>query len=222
MMDRINVLKALVELIRQLLIAVAIGGLLVAVIVVLVKYPDKIADYFSKREITEVNLGVLKLTIKRSQEAVSDSNQIIATLIERLRNDPATDKSRILAELEKVQRQGQEAATQVQKAQSEVGPSTSKPESVETGTQKWGVIFGSYPSEANTNPELAKAKQLGSGDAKLYLNKGRYRGVLVFSSEVAAREALDRIEGTFRSAYVRNLNDWCGPNASETANLVTC
>lgn len=223
LIDRLNVLKALVELIRQTLIAIAIGAVLVLAAAVAIKYPDKIAAYFKNSEISEINIGVLKLTIKKSEEAIADTNQIIANLIGHLRAAPAADNSALLGELEKLQKQSQEAVAEVKKVQTEVSAGgTSKPESTDPSSAKWGVIFSSYPSNVNTASELASAQSLGAGEAKLYLNKGRYRGVLVFSSEAQAREALNKIDDTFKSAYIRNLNEWCGTDAREVEGTVRC
>lgn len=220
--DRLNVLKTLVELIKQLLIVVAIGAVLIAAIYIAIRYPAQIIEYLKDRKVSEINLGVVKLTLEKTEEAASDSNQIIADLIGRLRDNPTADRSRIIADLEKLQKQSEEAVAQVQKARSEVTPSTSIPEPSGTSSEKWGVIFGSYPTAANTDTELTKAKELGAGDAKLYLNKGRYRGVLEFNSEAKAKEALKKIETAFKSAYVRNLNEWCGTDTPETTDVVTC
>lgn len=220
--DRLNVLKTLVELIKQLLIVVAIGMVVIAATYIAIRYPTQIIEYLKDRKVSEINLGVVKLTLEKTEEAASDSNQIIANLIGRLRDDPTADRSKVLAELEKLQMQNQEAVAQVQKAQIEVSPGASSPEPGGTNSEKWGVIFSSYPNTANTDAELTKAKQLGGGDAKLYQNKGRYRGVLEFNSEAKAKEALKKIETAFKSAYVRNLNEWCGTDTPGTAHVVTC
>jgi chromosome segregation ATPase len=93
------------------------------------------------------------------------------------------------------------------------------PSDTPTGSARFAIIFGGYPTNAAALDAAARSNR---GNAVVYLRQGAFRTALQYSSEAAASADLSEARKLSAQAYVVNLASWCPKPVSQGDKLLDC
>jgi hypothetical protein len=102
---------------------------------------------------------------------------------------------------------------------------TAAQETAPGANQTWLILFGSDATVAAARDEIRKAGNAGFANAKVYLNKSRFRSAVEFGSRDDALRALPKIQQmspTAAQAYVVNMGLFCASPKQVAADYVEC
>lgn len=174
---------------------------------------------------TEFSLGPLKLAFSNAAEQVSNlaaASEEVKKLSEQLTNDPAAARTAEALET-RIQASISSAKTallaQDQAIQDAAG--------VTVGGGTYGIVVSADKTEDQTAYEVRALKRRNFNDVGIYTRQGLFRTVARFENKEAADNQLPNLQQYRRSAYVINLDKWCGEarpsgNTIGGAPVLTC
>jgi hypothetical protein len=198
------------------------------------KWKNRLATTDNRLRESQESVVDLQGKLQLANTTIANQGQLIASLqqrsgttdAERQRaSDVAASASRIIQEnATAIQSAARTTATVDQTLATNAallakasGPPSEAPE-------QWAIIAGGDPEEAAARDELARARQAGYANAKIFQRRGSFRTVIIFPNSAAANQALRDVRTRMRraDAYVVNLDRWCPGQAEVRPDVLTC